>query len=49
MNYEQTIAKAAGTNPEILKASLMAVCADIDVRLSRIEEWIEKQGEDDGS
>lgn len=38
MNYEQTIAKAPGTNPELLKAAIMSVLADIERRLTIIEQ-----------
>lgn len=37
MNYEQLIAVAPSTNPEKLKAALMAALSDIQKRLDNIE------------
>lgn len=45
MSYEQQIAKAPGTNPELMKAALIEIVCSIEERLSAIESRLEKHEE----
>jgi hypothetical protein len=46
--YEQLVAQAPATTPELFKAAILTALADIDERLSQLEPQPEKEDEENG-